>query len=273
MLDNPPLLTIHRGHRRPDPPRCWTLPRRPDLAPGRCHGRAAAPWTGRSSRSIPACAAFVGPALTAFAYPADIVGVYGAWARPSPATWWWWPTTATRATAVFGDLVAGMMKNNGVAAFVTDGLARDKAGILAVGMPVFAAGIVPTSPAANGPGVVGAPVVCGGVRGALRRHRRRRCRWRGGGAARAGRGGAGRPRPGSAPPRSRRSQRWRPARPTATRSARWWPRRRSSGRLNTNSAPATGRPFSVAQAWRRAAPPGASPAAAASATTCAGSWR
>ena len=66
-------------------------------------------------------------------------------------------------TAVVGDLVIGMMRNKGVAAFVTEGLARDKAGILATGLPVFCAGIVPTSPATNGPGTVGAPVTCGGI--------------------------------------------------------------------------------------------------------------
>src|ERR671916_54030 len=70
---------------------------------------------------------------------------------------------AYRTTAVVGDLVIGMMRNKGVAAFVTDGLARDKAGILATGLPVFCAGVVPTSPATNGPGTVGAPITCGGV--------------------------------------------------------------------------------------------------------------
>jgi 4-hydroxy-4-methyl-2-oxoglutarate aldolase len=34
---------------------------------------------------------------------------------------------------------------------------------VATELPVFAAGVVPTSPAANGPGVVGAPVICGGL--------------------------------------------------------------------------------------------------------------
>jgi regulator of RNase E activity RraA len=43
-------------------------------------------------------------------------------------------------TAVFGDIAAGMMRNKGVAAFVTDGLARDKAGIVATGLPVFCRG-------------------------------------------------------------------------------------------------------------------------------------
>ena len=40
---------------------------------------------------------------------------------------------------------------------------RAAAGIVATGLPLFAAGIVPNSPAANGPGVVGAPVTVGGV--------------------------------------------------------------------------------------------------------------
>lgn len=66
-------------------------------------------------------------------------------------------------TAVFGDIAAGMMRNKGVAAFVTDGLARDKVGIVATGLPVFCAGIQPNSPAMNGSGVVGAPVVLGDV--------------------------------------------------------------------------------------------------------------
>ena len=55
------------------------------------------------------------------------------------------------------------MKNKGVAGFVTDGLARDKAGILASRLPVFAMGVSPNSPARNGPGVVGLPIVLGGV--------------------------------------------------------------------------------------------------------------
>jgi 4-hydroxy-4-methyl-2-oxoglutarate aldolase len=66
-------------------------------------------------------------------------------------------------TAVIGDLAAGMMRNKGVAAFVTDGLARDRSGIVATGLPLFAMGISPNSPASTGPGQVGAPIVLGGV--------------------------------------------------------------------------------------------------------------
>jgi len=65
-------------------------------------------------------------------------------------------------TTVAGDLGAGMMKNKGCVGFVTDGLARDRAGIIATGLPVFTAGISPNSGARNGPGMVGLPVNLGG---------------------------------------------------------------------------------------------------------------
>jgi 4-hydroxy-4-methyl-2-oxoglutarate aldolase len=66
-------------------------------------------------------------------------------------------------TSVCGDLLLGMMKNRGVAAFVTDGWVRDVVGIRAVGLPCFASGLTPNSPVRNGPGSVGLPVVVGGV--------------------------------------------------------------------------------------------------------------
>jgi 4-hydroxy-4-methyl-2-oxoglutarate aldolase len=64
---------------------------------------------------------------------------------------------------VAGDLLLGMMKNRGVVAFVTDGYVRDVVGIRAVGLPCYAAGLTPNSPARNGPGSIGLPVVVGGV--------------------------------------------------------------------------------------------------------------
>jgi 4-hydroxy-4-methyl-2-oxoglutarate aldolase len=72
-------------------------------------------------------------------------------------------TDAFGATAVTGDLLLGMARNRGLAGFVTDGMVRDVAGIEAVGLPCFAAGVTPNSPARNGPGTVGMPVVVGGV--------------------------------------------------------------------------------------------------------------
>lgn len=162
MLDDPPLLTIHRGHRRPDRA---LLERfrgaQTSHLVDAMEGRGAMDW--QIKPVDPANAAFVGPALTAFAYPADVVAVLGALGEAEAGDVIVVANDGYRGTAVIGDLVAGMMRNKGVAAFVSDGLGRDRAGIVAAGMPLFVAGIVPTSPANNGPGVVGAPVVCGGV--------------------------------------------------------------------------------------------------------------
>ena len=158
----PPLLTLHRGHRRPD---AALLERfrgaQTSHLVDAMDGRGAMDWQIKPMDL--ATASFVGPALTAFAYPADVVGVFGALGEAQAGDVIIVANDGYRTTAVVGDLVIGMMRNKGVAAFVTDGLARDRAGIVATGLPTFAAGIVPTSPAANGPGVVGAPVVCGGL--------------------------------------------------------------------------------------------------------------
>jgi len=67
------------------------------------------------------------------------------------------------ATAVIGDLVAGMAKNKGVSAMVTDGCVRDIEGTIATGLPCYASGVTPNSPARNGPGSAGLPVTVGGV--------------------------------------------------------------------------------------------------------------
>jgi 4-hydroxy-4-methyl-2-oxoglutarate aldolase len=162
MLDNPPLLTIHRGHRRPSPALLERLrgAQTSHLVDAMA-GRGAMHWAVKPLD--PANASFVGPALTAFAYPADIVGVYGALGEAQAGDVIVVANDAYLGAAAIGDIVAGMMQNKRVAAFVTEGAARDKAGIVATGLPVFAAGVVPTSPAANGPGVVGAPIVCGGL--------------------------------------------------------------------------------------------------------------
>jgi 4-hydroxy-4-methyl-2-oxoglutarate aldolase len=162
MLDNPPLLTIHRGFRRPD----RALVERFRGAQtshlvDAMEGRGALDY--RIKPLDPTNAAFVGPALTAHAYPADVAGVMGALHEARAGDVIVVANDGYTGTAVIGDLVAGMMRNKGVAAFVTDGLGRDRAGIVATGLPVFCAGVVPNSPARNGPGTVGAPVTLGGV--------------------------------------------------------------------------------------------------------------
>ena len=162
MLDNPPLLSIYRGFRRPDPALVERFrgAQTSHLADA-MDGRGALDYRIKPLDS--ANAAFVGPALTAFAYPADIVALFGALSEAQAGDVIVLANDGYTRTAVIGDIAAGMMKNKGVAAFVTDGLARDKAGIIAAGLPVFCQGIQPNSPAMNGPGVVGAPVTLGDV--------------------------------------------------------------------------------------------------------------
>ncbi|MBS0641019.1 MAG: RraA family protein [Proteobacteria bacterium] len=162
MLDNPPLLTIHRGFRRPDKALIEQFrgAQTSHLADA-MDGRGALDY--RIKPLDPSNAVFAGPALTAFAYPADVAAVFGALSEAQPGDVIIVANDGFTRTAVFGDIAAGMMKNKGVAAFVTDGLARDKAGIIAAGLPVFCQGIQPNSPAMNGPGVVRAAVTLGDV--------------------------------------------------------------------------------------------------------------
>src|SRR3978361_2329998 len=165
MLDNPPLLTIHRGFRRPDKAliEAFRGAQTSHLADA-MDGRGALDY--RIKPLDPANASFVGPAMTAFAYPADIVATFGALSEAEQGDVIIVANDGYTRTAVFGDIAAGMMKNKGVAAFVTDGLARDKAGIMVTGLPVFCQGIQPNSPAMNGPGIVGAPITLGDVHAA-----------------------------------------------------------------------------------------------------------
>jgi regulator of RNase E activity RraA len=46
---------------------------------------------------------------------------------------------------------------------VVDGLARDVAGLVDVGLPIFARGICPNSGFKNGPGEINTRVSCGGI--------------------------------------------------------------------------------------------------------------
>lgn len=162
MIENPPVLTIHRGHPRPDKALidAFRGAMTSHLADA-MQGRGAVDW--RIKPLDPGNASFAGPALTAHSFPADIYGMVGAALEAEAGDVIMCANEYYTGTAVIGDLAAGMMKNKGVAAFVTDGLARDRAGIVAAGLPVFAMGISPNSPASTGPGQVGAPIMLGGV--------------------------------------------------------------------------------------------------------------
>ena len=104
---------------------------------------------------------FTGAAITVHVEPRDMLPVQPAIALAQPGDVLVIATNGYDGAAIIGDNVAIMAHNKGLAAIVTDGLARDVAGILAADIPVFCAGVSPNSPYARGPGSIGMPVALG----------------------------------------------------------------------------------------------------------------
>jgi len=114
-------------------------------------------------RPLTSATRFCGPALTVWTRPVDNLAPYAALAVARPGDVLLVAVDAGESAAIVGDVLIGMARNAGVAAVVTDGLARDAAGIESVGIPVFARGLTPNSPFKDGPGSVGLPVTIGGL--------------------------------------------------------------------------------------------------------------
>ncbi len=112
---------------------------------------------------IPEQAGFCGVAVTCDAGPADNLAVFAALEHVQPGDVIVAATGAHTGCAVVGDLLLGMARNCGAVAFVTDGCVRDIPGIRGVGVPCFALGVTPNSPARIGPGTVGFPIVVAGA--------------------------------------------------------------------------------------------------------------
>lgn len=114
-------------------------------------------------RALTRATKFCGVALTVQSRGRDNLAPYAAieYARPGDVI-----VVATcdyQEASVAGDVMIGMMKNQGVAAFVTDGLVRDIEGLNGTGIPVCARGLCPNSPHKDGPGSIGLPITIGGV--------------------------------------------------------------------------------------------------------------
>ncbi|MGH7123137.1 MAG: RraA family protein [Stellaceae bacterium] len=162
MIEDPPLLTIRRRIPRPDPARLASLA-------GVQTGHLVDAMDGRGALDYaikpvdPERAAFVGPALTCEPGPADNLAILAAIALAEPGDVIVAAGEGFTGTAIVGDNMAAMARNRKVAAIVADGLVRDSAGVIGVGLPMFARGITPNSCMKSGPGRIGLPVVAGGV--------------------------------------------------------------------------------------------------------------
>ena len=66
--------------------------------------------------------------------------------------------------AVAGGNVCAVAQRRGVAGFIIDGVIRDVSESRAKGFPLFARGLSPIPGGKDGPGDIGGPITCGGVR-------------------------------------------------------------------------------------------------------------
>jgi 4-hydroxy-4-methyl-2-oxoglutarate aldolase len=162
MIEDAPKLQTHTPIRRPSSIQVTALQGVPTGHVVDALGGSGA-LDYRIKPVVAAQAAFCGPAITCHCGPADNLGVLGTLAHLQAGDVIVAACAEYTGCAVVGDLVLGMARNSGAAAFVTDGCVRDVPGIRGVGMPCFSVGVTPNSPAREGPGTVGFPIVLGGV--------------------------------------------------------------------------------------------------------------
>lgn len=162
MIKDPPLLRIRRNFPRPSQALLEGFKGVPTgylvdaMSGGGCLDYRIKPLVQSGE-------VMVGTAVTCHAGPADNLALFGALHAARAGDILVAATDAFMGCSITGDLLLGMARNRGVAGFVTDGLIRDLVGVLAVGLPVYCAGISANSPVRNGPGTVGLPVVLGGL--------------------------------------------------------------------------------------------------------------
>ena len=162
MLEDPPVLTIRKS---------WTRPSAAVLAKlkGVQTGQAVDAMDGRGGLDAsikpldPACCIVLGTAITCETGPNDNLAILAALSIAQPGDVLISATEGFSHSAVIGDNVAIMAKRKGLGGLVVDGMMRDLAGLLPVGIPLFCRGITPNSCVRSGPGRVGFPVVVGGL--------------------------------------------------------------------------------------------------------------
>lgn len=163
MLTDPPKLTVKRGWSRAT---CEALRALSGLQTG--HATDAQDGRGAIASAIkplvPLAGAVIGTALPCETGPNDNLAVLAALALAQPGDVVIVAGEAFSGSAVVGDNVMMVAKAKGLAGLVVDGMARDLDGLEAVGLALFGRGITPNSCVRSGPGRVGLPVICGGVR-------------------------------------------------------------------------------------------------------------
>jgi 4-hydroxy-4-methyl-2-oxoglutarate aldolase len=105
----------------------------------------------------------LGSALTARAGARDNLAALAALDLIEPGDILVIATQGFEGSATLGDNMARIAQMRGARGVVTDGMARDAAEIIALGLPVFCRGVTPNSAFPSGPGEVGLPLAMGEV--------------------------------------------------------------------------------------------------------------
>jgi 4-hydroxy-4-methyl-2-oxoglutarate aldolase len=105
----------------------------------------------------------VGSALTARAGARDNLAALAALDLIRPGDVLVISTQGFEGTATLGDNMARIAQIRGALGVVTDGMVRDAAEIIVLGLPVFCRGVTPNSAFPSGPGEVGLPLAMGEV--------------------------------------------------------------------------------------------------------------
>ncbi|WP_394689393.1 RraA family protein [Hoeflea sp.] len=164
MIEEPPKLQIRKTIRRPSAAQIEAFRGIPTgFLCDAMEGQGALCSTIQpigGGRDLPTHAH--GPAVVAENGPAEILATMGAVHVSQPGDIIVSAVHGHKNCSAAGDRFCGIMKNRGVAAFVTDGQMRDYPGIVAAGLPAWCAGLSPNSPYSNGPAKVGFGAVVGG---------------------------------------------------------------------------------------------------------------
>ena len=114
-------------------------------------------------RPVTAAVAFAGPALTVQCRPGDNLTALAAldWVRPGDVVVL--ANGGYTGAALAGGNYVAMIRARGAVALVCDGPARDLDELDAIGLPVFARGVMPGGPMKVSPGTIGFPVAVGAV--------------------------------------------------------------------------------------------------------------
>lgn len=159
MSPDQPVVTVRRNFPRPPESAYAALRGVPTGVVCDAQGRRGG--IDHRIRPLGPSTAFVGPALTVRTRPADSIATLAALEAARPGDVMIIATGAHEGAAVIGGHFAALVHGRGLAALVTDGMARDAHELEALAMPVFARGLTPSSSYKHGPGEVGLPIAIG----------------------------------------------------------------------------------------------------------------